>query len=76
MRIIDCYYIKGYGTDSKCYKVHGVGIAYNTCRGLLYSKAIMVGAAYLAISPMTLAVGLGVGQTAVETGLNIIKNLK
>ena len=62
MRIVDCYYIKGYGKESTCKKIHGVGIAYNVGRSLLYCKAITVASSTLAISPIVVALGLVVTQ--------------
>lgn len=74
MKIIDCYYIKGYGTDSKCMKIHGVGIAYNVLSGIVYCKGITVASGVLSISPLALMIGLGVGQGFASAAINATKN--
>ncbi|MEG0086973.1 MAG: hypothetical protein RR817_10930 [Niameybacter sp.] len=74
MRIIDCYYIKGYGKESKCVKIHGVGIAYNVARGMVYCKAIGAASGVLSIPPLALAIGLSIGQGFVSSGVQFIKN--
>lgn len=72
MRVIDCYYIKGCGKDSKCIKIRGVGIAYNIVSGMVYCKSIGVASGVLCIPPLALMIGLGVGQgfmsAAMRTG--------
>lgn len=72
MKVIDCYYIKGYGKESKCKKIHGVGIAYNVGKSLLYCKAIVVASSTLAISPIVCMIGLGVGQGFVSAAKSSI----
>lgn len=74
MKIIDCYYIKGYGKDSKCHKIHGVGIAYNVTKGMLYCKGIAIASSVLSIPTLALCVGLGVCQGFVTGGIEFIKN--
>lgn len=73
MKIIDCYYIKGNGTDSKCYKIHGVGIAYNITTSLVYCKGVMIASGVLAIHPLVVCLGLGVGQGFVNGAVQYIK---
>ena len=74
MRIIDCYYIKGYGRDSKCTKIHGVGIAYNVLLGISYCKAVTVASGALSVSPMALMIGLSVSQGFMGGFINATKN--
>lgn len=74
MRIIDCYYIKGYGNDSKCYKIHGVGITYNLIKSVVYIKGIGFMSTALSIPPLGLMIGLGVGEGFVSAAINTIKN--
>lgn len=73
MKIIDCYYIKGHGKESKCYKIHGVGIAYNVARSAIYVKGIGIASSTLAVSPIALMIGLGLGQGFVGAAVNTIK---
>lgn len=73
MRIIDVYYIKGNGKESSCKKIHGVGIAYNVARGMLYCKAIGIASSTLAVSPLVIALGLSVGQGFVGGAIEFIK---
>ena len=75
MRIIDCYYIRGYGKDSKCTKIKGVGIAYNVVSGMAYCKVIGVASSALAIPPLALMIGIGVGQGFVSAGYQFIKGI-
>ena len=69
MRIIDCYYIKGYGKESKCYKIHGVGIGYNIGMCAVYCKGIGVASGILAVSPIVVCLGLGVAQGFVKSAV-------
>lgn len=62
MRIIDAYYIK----NGKCIKIHGVGIAYNVARGMLYCKAITLASGVLCVSPIALMIGIGVCKGFVD----------
>lgn len=73
MRIIDCYYIKGYGKESKCYKIHGVGIGYNVGKTALYCKGVGVASGILAVSPLIVCLGLGVGQGFVGAAIKYAK---
>ena len=73
MRIIDCYYIKGYGKESKCYKIHGVGIGYNLGKSTLYCKGIGVASGVLSISPLVVCLGLGVGQGFINAAIQYAK---
>lgn len=75
MRIIDCYYIKGDGKDSKCYKIHGVGIAYNVSKGMLYCKGLGVVSSVLSVSPLVVCLGLGVGQGFVSAAIQLTKSI-
>lgn len=70
MRVIDAYYIK----NGKCIKIHGVGIAYNVARGMLYCKAITLASGVLCISPVVVALGLAVGQGFVGAASEFIKS--
>lgn len=74
MKIIDCYYIKGNGADSKCYKIHGVGIVYNVGASLVYCKGIVIASGVLSVSPLMVCLGLGVGQGFVSAAIQFIKN--
>lgn len=74
MRVINCYYIKGYGKESTCTKIHGVGIAYNVGKSLLYCKAIGVASSTLAISPIACVIGLGIGQGFINGAVEFVKN--
>lgn len=74
MKIIDCYYIKGVGKDSKCYKIHGVGIAYNVSKTFVYGKAIMAISTALAIPPLGVVIGVGVTQGFLNAGAGVVKN--
>lgn len=74
MKIIDCYYIKGRGKESTCRKIHGVGIAYNVGKTLLYCRAIGIVSSALAVPPIAVCIGLGVGQGFVNSGIEFIKN--
>lgn len=74
MRIIDCYYIKGNGSDSKCYKIHGAGIAYNVAKGLIYAKGIGVVSLLTSLPPIGVVIGVGVGSGFVNVAINMIKN--
>lgn len=74
MRIIDCYYIIGKGKASKCYKIHGVGIAYNVSKGMLYCKGLGVVSSVLSVSPLVVCLGLGLGQGFVSAAINFVKN--
>ena len=73
MKIIDCYYINGYGKDSKCYKVYGVGIGYNLCTTALYCKGVSIASGILAVSPLVVCLGLGVGQGFVGAAIKYAK---
>lgn len=74
MKIIDCYYIKGHGTESKCTKIHGVGIAYNVVSGMVYCKSITLASRVVGIPPLALMIGLGVGQGFVSATIKATKN--
>lgn len=69
MRIIDCYYIKGYGKESKCYKIHGVGIGYNICKATVYGEGIGIASTILSTSPIVVCLGLGVAQGFVKSAV-------
>lgn len=73
MRILDCYYISGYGKESKCTKIHGVGIGYNVVTGLAIGKGIMVASSVLSMSPVVVAVTVSatcsIGKTLLKGGL-------
>ena len=74
MKVIDCYYIKGYGKESKCTKIHGVGIAYNVLSGMVYYKGMTIASGLVGIPPLALMLGLGVGQGFVSAAINATKN--
>lgn len=74
MRVIDCYYIKGYGKESTCTKIRGVGIAYNILSGTLYYKGVTIASGVVGIPPLALMLGLGVGQGFVGAIINTTKN--
>lgn len=73
MRMIDCYYISGYGKDSKCTKIHGVGIAYNVSVGMTYAKGVTIVAGVLAIHPIVVCLGYGVAQGFVKGAIQYVK---
>ena len=73
MRMVDCYYIKGYGKESKCYKIHGIGIAYNVAKSAVYLKGVGIVSTALSVPPLGLMLGLGVGQGFVKTAITTIK---
>ena len=60
MRIVDCYYISGNGKDSKCYKIHGVGIGYNVAKAYVYGKGIMAASGFISLPPLVVALGISI----------------
>lgn len=73
MRMIDCYYIRGCGKESKCYKIHGVGIGYNLCTTAVYCKGVGIASGVLAVSPLVVCLGLGVGQGFIGAAIKYAK---
>lgn len=74
MRIIDCYYIRTKNNKTKTIKIHGVGIAYNVTKNLLYYRVVSSIATALAVNPIVLVLALSLGTGFIKGGVNNEKN--
>lgn len=76
MTKVDCYYIRIKNGQIKTTKIHGVGIAYNVAKSMIYLKVLTIGGAIIGISPLALGLIVGVGQGFISAAFDYIRNLE